>query len=112
MEQNDVAEDDWKAAVNEDRLDGVKEEERELSELHLGQVLLPPEILLHLRTQSCQEVVEVHHSVDSHVQETAESCVTPSNKFNSPPSSERHDSMVNYMKCGEVAVFLPQNEEE
>lgn len=67
MEQNDVAEDDWKATVDEDGLDGVQKEEGELRELHLGEVLLPPEVWLHLWTQSCEEVVEVHDGVDAHV---------------------------------------------
>ena len=31
---------------------------------------------------------------------------------NAPPSSERHDAMVNHMECAEVAPFFPQHEEE
>lgn len=112
MEQNDVAEDDWKATVDEDGLDGVQGERGELEKLKLGEVLLPPEVWLHLGTQGGKEVVRVHDGVDAHVQEPAESRVTSAHEFNSPPSSEGHDSMVNHVESGEVAVLLPQHEEE
>lgn len=42
--------------------------------LNNGEVFLPPEVLLHLRSQSCQAVVTVHEDVDGRVDGCTEKC--------------------------------------
>ena len=58
----------------------MEEKEGKLGHLHLGEVLLPPEVLLDLRPEGGKEVVEVHDGVDAHVEEAAEGCVASSDK--------------------------------
>ena len=61
--------------IKEERLKAVKEDEDELDHLERGQILLPPEVLLHLRPQGGQQVVKVHDRVDAGVKEGAESAL-------------------------------------
>jgi len=112
MAENDEAVEGGKPTVDEDGLEGVKTEGGELEHLELGQILLPPEILLNLGAEEREEVVEVHDGVDAHVEETTECCVTTTNVSDAPPSCERHDSMVDHVEGGQVAHFLSQHKKE
>lgn len=47
-----------------------------LYHLEHSQVFLPPEVLLHLRTNSGQHVVRVHDDVHERVEQPEESAVT------------------------------------
>ena len=69
------------AVLDEERLEGVEDENDELSHLEPGQVALPPQVGLDTWTQGGEEVVRVHHHVDARVEETAECCVTSPDKL-------------------------------
>jgi len=112
VEKNDVTENDGKTTVDKDGLNGVDKESCELDHLQLGEVFLPPEELLDLGTAGSQEVVEVHEGVDAHVEEPAEGCMTSANISDATPCCERHNSMVNNMKSGEMIILLSQHKKE
>ena len=57
----------------------------ELDKLDGGDVLLPPEMLLHGGAQRGQQVVQVHHRVDARVEEGAEPCLSPAHKPEQQP---------------------------
>jgi len=116
-EHGAVAEDDEavegrEAAVDEDGLDGVEGEGSELDHLHLGEVLLPPEVLVDLGPEGGHEVVEVHDGVDAHVEETAKHGLAASDIPDPPPGSEGHDAVVDHVKSGEVVELLPEDKED
>jgi len=98
MAQDDPAVYLWIITLNEERLHGMDEEYYELDHLELGQILLPPEVRLHLWTEGCQEVVEVHGNMDSAVQEPTKCGVTSANKFRTEPNGNWKPPMVNNMK--------------
>lgn len=50
----------------------VEETQHELVHLHSRQVLLPPQIFLHVRSKSREHVVSVHHRVDETIQQGTE----------------------------------------
>ena len=90
----------------------MKEDQDKLNHLHGGQILLPPEIPLHSRTTGSQEVVEIHDTVDSRVEEWSKSTLTSSNKPWSPPAEDWQSSMMNHMQGGEMTKLLASNKED
>jgi len=87
----------WVVTLEVEGEEGVEENTDELDHLEAGEVLLPPEVRLHLGSKGREEVVEVHHGVHSRVEESSETSVTTSNKPGSHPSLKRHDAMVEDM---------------
>jgi len=63
-------------AVDEEQLERVQHDSQELQHLQGGQVLLPPQIFLHVGAQGSQQVVGVHDYVDERVQQSEERAVT------------------------------------
>lgn len=81
-------------AIDEEQLEGVHHDQDELDlweqrirletgftshaayHLQSGQVLLPPEVFLVLRTHGGEHVVGVHHDVDEGVEQAEEGAVT------------------------------------
>ena len=90
----------------------MKEDQDKLNHLHGGQILLPPEIPLHSRTTGRQEVVEVHDTVDSRVEEWSKSTLTSSNKPGTPPAEDWESSMMNHMQWREMTKLLASNKED
>lgn len=58
---------DWIITLEDEGLEGVEEDKNKLDKLEGGEILLPPEILLNLRTTSSKQVVQVHDRVDTRV---------------------------------------------
>jgi hypothetical protein len=54
-------------ALDEKQLQAVQTDAHELNHLKNGQVLLPPEIFLKLRTHGCHKIVEIHNNVNQRV---------------------------------------------
>ena len=94
---------------------------------------LPPEIFLDLWAAGSQEVIQIHHRVDTSIEKCEKTAVTTSDKSRklirkhsqpvitvitiwfSPgakPTLEGHNSVVVNMQEREVAEFLLQHEEE
>ena len=90
----------------------MKEDKHELDHLHGCQVFLPPEILLDTRTTGCQEIVEVHHTVDSRVEEGTKATLATAHKAGTPPAEQRQCAMVDDMQGREVAELLAGNKED
>jgi len=62
-------------AVDEEQLERVQHDGQELQHLQGGQVLLPPQVFLHVGAQGGQQVVRVHDYVDERVQQSEERAV-------------------------------------
>ena len=75
-------------------------------------VTLPPKILLDLRTQSRDEIVEVHDDVDAHVEEHEEGRMATSDKLEEGPADHGHYGVMNYVQRCQLVIFLSQNKEE
>ena len=91
---------------------------------------LPPEIFLYLRSTGSQEVIEIHHGVDTSIEKCQKTTVTASDKSKklirkhsqpaisklfplcTKPTLEWHDSVVIDVQEGKVGEFLLQDEEE
>ena len=91
---------------------------------------LPPEIFLYLRSTGSQEVIEIHHGVDTSIEKCQKTTVTASDKSKklirkhsqpaisklfplcTKPTLEWHDSMVIDVQEGKVGEFLLKDEEE
>lgn len=80
--------------------------------LHHGQVLLPPEVLLHLGSHGGQHVVGVHDNMDEGVQETEEARVATGSELDAPPHRGGHNSVVDDVQGGHLVVPLAHDEEE
>merc|ERR1719483_567929 len=57
----------WIITSEDNGLERVEEDKNKLDKLESCEVLFPPEILLNLRSTSSQQVVEIHHCVNSGV---------------------------------------------
>jgi len=71
------------AVIVENQLEAVHHDGDKLDHLQSRHVLLPPDVLLVLRTQGSHEVVEIHEHVHKSVAEPKEGCVASRN----PPGS-------------------------
>lgn len=79
--------------------------------LHYRQILLPPEILPDLRTQSSQTVIGVHDHVDSAVDEGKEGIVSSSSELESYPDSPGNKRVMHDMESRDVCELFPQHKE-
>lgn len=89
----------------------MDENQDKLDHLHGSEVPFPPKIFLDGGAAGCQEVVEVHHHVDSRVQEGTEATLTSSDKPRAPPAEEGEGAMVDHMEGGQVGELLTGNKE-
>ena len=62
-------------ALDEEQLEGMEHHQNELDHLEASQVLLPPEVGLHLRAESGEQIVRVHDYVNEGVEQTEERAV-------------------------------------
>lgn len=84
------------ARIGEQQLEGVYHDGNELDHLEDGQVLFPPQVLLHLWPHGGKHVISVHHNVNSGVEESEERWVAARGEFNAPPDceGENNDEIV------------------
>lgn len=100
------------AVVVEHQLEAVGHDADELDHLEGGHVLLPPNVLAVLGTQSAEEVVEVHEHVDENVEKAEERGVAAGDEPGAGPDGERHDSVVDHVQEGNVLELLAGDEAE
>ena len=98
-------------AVHKERGGGVDAPGDELDELHTGDVLLPPEVLLHAWPKAGHKVVEVHHNVDTDVEEHEEGGVAAADKLEEEPDHDGHHGVVHHVEGGHLAVLVPHHHE-
>lgn len=84
----------------------------ETHHLQTGQVLLPPDELLVLGSESGDQVISVHDNVDESVEQSEEAAVTAGGELDSEPHRQRHHSVVNNVQGRDLIVLFAQNEEE
>jgi len=100
------------AVVLEEQLEGVHHDQDELDHLHDREVLLPPQVLLHLGAHRGQHVVGVHEDVHEGVQESKEGRVAAGRELDAPPDGHGHDAVVDHVQRGHLVVPLAHHEEE
>lgn len=99
-----------KVTLGEEIVACVQEEEDKLHQLQGGQVLLPPQILLHVRANGSQAIVRVHDNMDERVNKTNEERLSSGYIFDSCPPVEDHGAVVVDVEKCQLAVLFPQNE--
>ena len=68
-----------------------------LNHLKGGEVSLPPQVLLHLGSERCEEIVGVHDDVDQGVEGAAEGLVASRQPAAQSPTEDWHDAVVNHL---------------
>ena len=76
----------------------MNEEDDELNHLKPSEILFPPEVRLHLRTESSKKVVEIHDNMNKSIEEARKGGMTTTDKPWSKPNTNRQATMVNHMK--------------
>lgn len=113
MGSDEVGEANWVVAVVlEEQLEGVHHNQDELDHLHHCQVLLPPQVLLHLGSHGGQHVVGVHEDVHEGVQEAKKGRVATGGELDAPPDGDGHDAVVDHVQRGHLIVPLTHHKEE
>ena len=79
--------------------------------LQLGEVPLPPEVLLHVRSQRGEEVVAVHEDVDGGVDDGGRDRRAAGHVRRGDPVHEEDGAVVVHVEEGHVVVLAPQDEE-
>ena len=90
----------------------MEEKEGKLGHLHLGEVLLPPEVRLQGGAAGRQKVVEVHQGVNPRVQERPKTTLASSDEPWAPPAKEGEGAVVDDVQRREVGKLFLQDEEE
>lgn len=85
------------AIGHDDSLGGVKQCEDELQDLQLSDILLPPKILLEVRSGSGECVIRVHDGMNEEIAHWKEAAVAIGMELDTEPSDERHDAVMEDM---------------
>lgn len=99
------------AFVADEQLECVQHHQDELHHLDEGQVLLPPQILLHFGSHGGQHIVGVHQNVDECVEEAEERAMAAGRELHSPPHRGWHQSMVDDVQRGDLVVPFAHHKE-
>lgn len=99
-------------AVDEQQLEGVHHDCDKLDHLQAGEVFLPPEILLELGSEGCEQVVRVHHDVYEGVEQSEEGTVATGGELDAEPHGHGHASVMNYVQRRHLTSFFAHYEEE
>ena len=91
--------------------DRVSHDGEKLNELKLRQVLLPAQILLHVRSECGQHVVGVHDRVNERVEHAQEERLSAAYVLEAQPGVREHGRVVKHVKECDLVVFFPKREE-
>lgn len=80
--------------------------------LQVGDVLLPPQILLHLRSEGGEEVVGVHDDVHERVDPANEGAMSARIVLGGAPADHGHDSVMIDMQERHLTIVLAQHKED
>lgn len=90
----------------------VEEDQDELVHLHPRQVLLPPQILLHVRAKRGQHVIRIHDGVDEAIEQGPEITQSPGHEFQQAPLEDQHGDVMVHVEERDLVVLLSHHEEE
>lgn len=99
------------AAVVEERDGHVHHEADKLGDLQLGEVALPPQVLLHLGTDGGEEVVGVHDDVHDGVHADSEDGMAVAAEVQEQPAAEHDQKVVDDVEERDLRVLLAKDEE-
>lgn len=91
---------------------GVADGHVELDHLNNGEVFLPPEVLLHLRSQCCQAIVTVHEDVDGRVDGCTKKCLSTRDPLDTDPPEDKHGAVMVDVEEADLVELLPQDEKD
>lgn len=77
--------------------------------MQVGDVFLPPQVLLHLGTEGREEVVGVHDDVNEGVYATHKCAMAAGEVFGGTPGDKWHHRMMVYVQEGHLAFILAQH---
>lgn len=77
--------------------------------LHLCNVLFPPDISLVLRTESRHQVVRIHHDVYDGIDEAGEDGMAAGQPFGTHPRQHHHAGVMVHMQKGYLSILFAQN---
>ena len=80
--------------------------ETNLNHLEGGEVSLPPQVLLHLGSESRDEVVGVHDDVDQGVDGASEGLVAARKPAAQRPREDGHDPMMDHLFRDAIKLFM------
>lgn len=80
--------------------------------LQVGDVLLPPQILLHLRSEGGEEVVGVHDDVHERVDPANEGAMSAGIVLGGAPADHGHHSVMIHMQERHLTIVLAQHKED
>lgn len=89
----------------------MDEDDAELDELGECEVALPPEVLLHVRSEGGEHVVGVHEDVDEGVDDAQESGVSARDEADPDPGADGHHRVVVHVEEGYLPLLLAEDEE-
>jgi hypothetical protein len=79
-------------------------------QLHLGQVLFPPQVRLHVWTERRKHVVSIHYSMHERVEHAEEKCLPAADIFQAEPAVRKHGRVVEHVEHRDLLVLLSQCE--
>lgn len=77
-----------------------------------GQIFFPPQILLELGTHGREHIVAVHNNMYKGIEQTEEGTMATGCEFYAKPYGHWHTTVMNYVQCGDLTLFLAQNKEQ
>lgn len=77
-----------------------------------GQMLLPPQVLLHVRSHGGEHVVRVHEDVDEGVDQAQERAMATRKVLDANQAADGHQRVVVDVQEGDLALVLTQHEED
>jgi len=98
--------------IQTNQMQTVDEHNNKLRQLHASKIPLPPQILLHVRTEGGQQVVRIHDHVDETIAQRSHVRCTARYKLQHGPSDDGHRGVVVNMEEGDLVVLLACDEEE
>lgn len=81
-------------------------------QLHLGDVLLPPQRRFQLRLEGGQEVVSIHDDMHQGVDKSQQRDVASAHELGREVRAKDHSRVMVYVEEGDLPVLLPQHEKD
>lgn len=100
---------EWAARV--ERVSGMADCHMKLDHLNYGQVLFPPQILLHVGSKGGQAIVTIHQYMDTRVYGRTKERLATGDPFDANPPQNEHGAVVVDVQEADLVKLLPHDEE-